>query len=144
LAIEQQTSEIPRTDRISLDPPTEVELCTRGAVKLTHLHLDELKESYRSVLVELQSERKRNNTLTSSLYTAEADVRVFHASVKSTERREIIVRLVELVIIGLINYAIEDAKSASWTNFTVSVAMCLILVAVIALVQWWPRRSEKK
>jgi hypothetical protein len=144
LAIEQQTPEVPRTDRIELDAPTEAELCTRGAVKLTHMQLADLRAVHRAILTELQTERQRNEALTSRANSIETELRVLQASIKSTGRREIIVRLIELVIIALVNFAIEYAKSESWANFTIVTVACLVLAAVVVLNQWWPRTSEKK
>jgi len=143
LAIEQQTPEIPRTQQIELDAPTEVELCSRGAVKLTHMDLADLKVSYRALVAEIQTERNRNDGLTARANTAETELRVLRATVNSTGRREIIVRLIELVIIALVSYAIEAAKSAAWTNFAVFCATSLVLVSVIVLIQWWPHKPER-
>src|ERR1700676_4294886 len=54
LAIEQQTPDIPFQQQIELGPPTETELCTRGAVKLTHIQLSESKTQTRTLTAELR------------------------------------------------------------------------------------------
>jgi hypothetical protein len=108
------------------------------------MQLAEVRAAHRAILTELQTERQRNEALTSRANSLETELRVLQASIQLTGRREKIVRLIEVVIIVLVEYAIESAKSASWTNFVVSTAACLVLVAVIVLHQWWPRTSEKK
>ena len=143
MAIEQQTPEIPRIPPIELDPPTEVELCSRGAMKLTHMALADLKVSFNKLAMEIQTERNRNDGLITRANAAETDLRVLRATVNSTGRQEITVRLIELVIIAIVSYAIDAAKSGAWKNFVVFCTASLVLVAVIVLIQWWPRSPEK-
>ncbi len=144
MAIEQPTPEVARTDRIELEAPTEAELCTRGAVKLTHIDLAQLKTAHGALQVELRTEKQRTEASNIRAISAEAECRVLRDTLRLTGRREIIVRLIELVIIGLVNYAIEAAKSGNRVDLAVFILASLVLVAVIALIQWWPRPPERK
>jgi hypothetical protein len=59
------------------------------------------------------------------------------------DRRDLIIRLVELIIIGLVEFAIEAAKSADWIRFAVLCVLSLVALGVITLIQWLPRPPQK-
>lgn len=144
MAIEQPTPEVAGAIRIELEAPTEAELCTRGAVKLTHMQLAELKTAHDAMRSELQAERQRNDALVSRLNTVQTDYQVLKASLQSTKYREIIVRIIELVILALLTYAIDFEKSGDTKDFGVFIVICVVLVLLIALIQWTPRPRETK
>jgi hypothetical protein len=143
VAIEQQTPEASGPDRIDLNAPTEVELCSRGAVKLTHMQLSDLKITHLGTLDELQAERQRNDALTSRANSSETELRILRATLRSTGNREIIVRMIELVILALLTYAIDFEKSGDTKNFMVFILICVVLVGLIVLIQRAARPSEK-
>lgn len=143
MAIEQQTPEVPRSG-IELDAPTEVELCSRGAVKLTHMQLAELKITHRAVQSELYAERQRNESLTDRVNSTETELRILQERVRSRGYREIMVRIIELVILALLSYAIDFEKSGDNKNFSVFIVICVVLVILIILIQWAPRLKEKQ
>lgn len=138
MAIEQPTLDVPRSDRIELEAPTEAELCTRGAVKLTHIELAELRMVNRGLRTELTAERNRNDTLKSLTNSLQTELQVLKASLNPMKYQEIIIRLIELVILALLGYAIDFAKSGDRTNFTVFIVICLVLVVLIFLIQSKP------
>jgi hypothetical protein len=144
LAFEQQTPEVFGTDRIDLNAPTEVELCSRGAVKLIHMQLAELKAVHRSDLVQLQAERQRNEALVAARNSSETELRILRTRLESTKYREIMTRIIELVILALLSYAIDFEKAGDTKNFAVFIVICLVLVILIVLIQWAPRPAEKK
>jgi uncharacterized protein YacL len=143
LAIEQQTPEVPGSDRIDLNAPTEVELCSRGAVKLTHMQLSEIKVTYRAAMTELQDAKQRNEVVTSRANAAETELRVLKENIRMTGYREIIIRMVELVIVVLLTYAIDFLKSGDVKNFWVFIVISVVLVILIFMIQWAPRPREK-
>jgi uncharacterized membrane protein len=144
LAIEQQTPGVPGIDRIDLNAPTEVELCSRGAVKLTHFQLADLKVTQRATLTELQAEKQLNGALTIRANASETELRVLKENIRLTGYREIIIRIVELIIVALLAYAIDFEKSGDTKDFVVFVVICLVLVILIALIQWAPRPRGNK
>lgn len=143
MAIEQQTPEVPGSDRIDLNAPTEVELCSRGAVKLTHMQLSEIKVTYRAAMTELQDAKQRNEVVTSRANAAETELRVLKENIRMTGYREIIIRMVELVIVVLLTYAIDFLKSGDVKNFWVFIVISVVLVILIFMIQWAPRPREK-
>ena len=144
MAIEQQTPDIPFPQQIELGPPTETELCTRGAVKLTHIQLSELKTQTRTLSAELGEERARRENLSTRTNTAETELRVLEEFLYLREKRDLIIRLGELVLIVLIEFIIEAAKSGEWKRLAVLCVASLVQLALIALIQWGPRKSTKQ
>ena len=142
MAIEQPTPDVASPNRIELEAPTEVELCSRGAVKLTHIELTELKMAHSAVQVELRAEKQRSDALTSRMNLIQTDYQVLRASLPSAKYRDIIIRIIELVIVTLLSYAIDFEKSGNTKNFLVFIVLCLVLVLLIALIQWTPRPPE--
>jgi hypothetical protein len=135
LPAEQSSSEGPR---IELSAITEAELRGPGAVKLTYLQLTELQASHRTTLAELQTERQRNEALTFRAHSSEAQCGVLRERLGSTGYRDLVVRLIELVILGLLAFAIDFAKSGSWTSLAVSVLLTVILAIAVILIQRGP------
>ncbi len=135
MAVEQQVPEVARTGRIDLGVPTEVELCSRGAVKLTHMQLAEVKANYRVVLTDLQAERQRNDALAAHAVSVDTELRVIKAISRSNSHREIIVRTLELVIVALLTYAIDFEREGNSKSFIVFLVLSAILVVLIILVQ---------
>jgi hypothetical protein len=144
LAIIQSTTEVFHADLIELDAPTEAELCTRGAVKLTYKRVAELKTALHEVQTELRGERERNASLTAQLNAIQTDYRVLEASLQSTRYREVIMRVIEIVIVALLTYAVDFLKLGEMKNFAVFIFISLVLVLIIALIQWTPRPKASK
>jgi hypothetical protein len=144
LAVEQPPLDVPRTDVIELAPPTEQELCARGAVKLTHIELAEVKLECRGLRTELLAERQRNEGLITHLNSVRTDYQVLLASLRSHKYQEITIRIVELVILALLSYAIDFVKRGDTKNFIVFIVLCLALILLIFLLQWNPRQKEGK
>jgi hypothetical protein len=144
LAIEQPTPDVSFPNRIELEAPTEVELCSRGAVKLTHIQFTELKMACAAIQGELRAERQRNDAVTTRMNSIQTDYQVLRASLQSTKYREIIVRIIELCILALLAYALDFEKSGDTKDFAVFLVICIVLVLVIALIQWTPRPRESK
>jgi hypothetical protein len=115
--VPQQTPEVTYTDRIDLDAPSERELCSTGAVKLTHIHMGELKISNKQLLTDLEAERQRNNALAARASSCETELRVFKAFNSSTGYKEIIIRTLELVIVVLLTYAIDFERAGNTQSF---------------------------
>lgn len=141
--VQQQTPEVTRSARIDLDSPTERELCSSGAVKLTHLQLSELKTNHEQLLDHLESERQKNNALTARANSCETELRVFKAVNATTGYREIIIRTLELVIVVLLTYAIDFERSGDTKSFGVFIVLCIVLVVIIVLLQRGPRVSKE-
>lgn len=129
---------------IELSPLTDAELRSSGAVKLTHQELSELKATYAATLAKLETERQRNEGLNLRSISSETECSVLRDRLRLTGRREIIVRLIELVIIALVSFAIESAKSRDIAHLTAFIIVALVLVVVIGLIQWWPHPPEKR
>ena len=144
MAIEQPTPDVPRTNQIELEAPTEAELCTRGAVKLTHMELTELKMAHSAVQAELRAEKQRNDTLTARVNSIQTDYQVLQASFTPTRFREIILRIIELVVLVLLTYAVDFEKSGDTKNFAIFILICVLLVILIFLIQWKTRPQESK
>ena len=125
----------PEGPRIELTAVTETELRGPGAVKLLYGELTELKARHITALAELQTERQRNEALTYRAHSSETDCCVLRERLGSTGYRDLIVRLIELVILGLLAFAIDFAKSKSWNGFAASLLLSVILVIVIFLIQ---------
>jgi hypothetical protein len=132
LPAEQSTPEVPR---VELGAATEKELCSPGAVKLIHIELTDLRVAHRTALAELQAERKRNEGLTYAAHTSETECAVLRERLGLTGHRDLIVRLIELAILGLLTFAIDFASSGNRTGFAVSVLLSLILGVAIFLIQ---------
>jgi len=132
LPAEQPTSEGPR---VELGAATEKELCSPGAVKLIHMELTELKVAHRTALAELQAERQRSEGLTFRAHSSELECSVVSERLGATGHRDLVVRLIELGILGLLAFAIDFARSGSWTSLTVSVLLSVILAIAITLIQ---------
>ena len=126
MAAEQSISEGPR---IELTPVTEAELCRPGSVKLLYGELTELRAAHRSTLTELLTERQRNENLTFRAQSSETECSVLRERLGSTGHRDIIARLIELVILGLLAFAIDFARSGSWTSLAASLLMSVILLS---------------
>jgi thiamine transporter ThiT len=62
----------------------------------------------------------------------------------STGHRDLVVRLIELGILGLLAFAIDFAKSGSWTGLGVSVLLSAILVIAIFMIQRGHRPAGSK
>jgi hypothetical protein len=144
LAIEQPTPDVPLANQIELDAPTEAELCTRGAVKLRHIELTELKMAHKAVQVELRAERQRTESLTSRLNSTQTEFQVLKASLTPMRFREIILRIIELVILVLLSYAIDFEKAGNTKTFVVFLLICVVLVILIFLIQGTTRPQETK
>jgi hypothetical protein len=141
LAAEQQTPEGPR---VELGVATEKELCSPGAVKLIHIELTELKAAHRTALSELQTERNRSEGLTFRAHSSEVQCGILRERLGSTGHRDLVVRLIELGILGLLAFAIDFARSGSWTSLGVSILLSLILGVAIFLIQRGQRAEEGK
>jgi hypothetical protein len=133
--------QIPEGPRIEVGAITENELRGPGAVKLLYCELTELKVAHGASLVELQTERQRSETLTFRAHSSEKECSVLRERLGSIGHRDLVVRLIELVILGLLAFAIDFARAGSWTNLAVAVFMSLVLVAAICLIQ---RRHRPK
>jgi len=144
LAIEQPTPDVPRTNQIELEPPTEAELCTRGAVKLIHIQIAELKLANRFVQAELRSEKQRNDALTASLNSTKTDYQVLQASVGPIKNRDLIVRIIEFVIVVLLAYMVDFLKSGNIKSFIVFMIICLLLGFLVFLIHRTSRPTERK
>lgn len=123
---------------IELSPLTDAELRSSGAVKLTHQELSELKTAYAATSAKLEVEKQRNEALNLRAISSETECRVLRDRLRLTGRREIIVRLIELVIIALVSFAIESAKSGDSAHVISFILVVIVLVVVIGLIQWWP------
>jgi hypothetical protein len=132
LPAEQPTSEGPR---VELGTATEKELCSPGAVKLIHIELTELKVAHRTALAELQAERQRSEGLTFRAHSSELECSVLRERLGATGHRDLVVRLIELGILGLLAFAIDFARSGSWTSLTVSILLSMILAIAIIMIQ---------
>jgi hypothetical protein len=132
LPAEQSTPEGPR---VELGAATEKELCSPGAVKLIHLELTELRVAHRTALAELQAERQRSEGLTFRAHSSEMDCGVLKERLGSTGHRDLVVRLIELVILGLLAFAIDFARTGSWAGLALTTLMSLILAVTIFLIQ---------
>jgi len=132
LAAEQQTPEGPR---VELGAATEKELCSPGAVKLIHKQFNELQIANRATLAELQMEKGRNETLTFRAQMSETECAVLRVRLGLTGNRDLIVRLIEVGIVGLLAMALELASSGSWRSFAVSVIVVVVLGIAIGLIQ---------
>lgn len=126
---------IPEGPRVELSAATERELCNPGAVKLLYGNLAELKAKNSALSAELQIERQRNETLTFRAHSSETERDILRERLGFTGYRDIIVRLIELVIVSLLAFAIDFAKSGNWPNLIVFGFLSLILVIVIFLIQ---------
>jgi hypothetical protein len=144
LAIEQPRPDVSSPNVIELDAPTEAELCTRGAVKLTHMQLTELRTAHILVQNELRAERQRNDLLTARMNLLQTDHQVLLASIQSTKYREIIVRIIELVILALLTYALDFEKSGRTNDFRPPSCMDVVCTyfAVHARMLHLPPQSE--
>ena len=132
LPAEQSSPEGPR---VELGIATEKELCSPGAVKLIHLELTELKVAHRTTVAELKAERQRSEGLTFRAHSSELDCSVLRERLGATGHRDLVVRLIEIVILGLLAFAIDFARSGSWPSFTVCTLLSVILAIAIKLIQ---------
>jgi len=135
---------IPEGPRVELGAVTEAELCVPGAVKLLYSELTELKVKHSTLLAALEREKTRNETLTFRAHSSETERSVLRERLGSTGHRELIMRLIELVILGLLAFAIDFAKSGSWTKSAVAVVLSVILAIVILLIQSGHQPRESK
>ena len=101
MAIEQAIPQGPHVEPIELEAPTKAELCSVGAVKLTHQQLAELKQTVQLTQTELKAERQKTENLISRATTAESALQVLRASMASSKNLALKVRLVEVVILIL-------------------------------------------
>jgi hypothetical protein len=120
---------------MELGAATEKELCGPGAVKVIHIELAELKVAHHAALVELQVERKRSEGLTFRAHSSEIDCGILRERLGSGGHRDLVVRLIELVVLGLLAFAIDFARSGNWKSLTVSILMSVILAIAIILIQ---------
>ena len=126
-----------------LSPLTEAELRSSAAVKLTHIQLAEVQANCRGILAEMQSERQRNETLTFRAHSSETECSVLRERLGYTRYRDLIVRLIELVIVGLLAFAIDFAKTGAWKSLAGYLLFSAILIAVIFLIQRGYRSKER-
>jgi uncharacterized protein YacL len=94
-------------------------------------------------MTELQDAKQRNEVVTSRANSAETELRVLKENIRMTGYREIIIRMVELVIVVLLTYAIDFLKSGDVKNFWVFIVISVVLVILIFMIQWAPRPREK-
>ena len=119
---------------IELTAVTETELRAPGAVKLLYRELTELKATHSSCLAELNSERSRNEALASKASSSNKDYCVLKERLSATGHRHAVVRLIEVVILVILAYAIDFAKSGSWRNLVVFLILSVILWIAIYLI----------
>lgn len=130
--------------RPELSPLTETELRSSAAVKLTHIQLCELQETHRGILTELQTEKQRNEALTFRAHSSETECSVLRERLGATGYRDIIVRLIELVILGLLAFAIDFARTGERNSLVATLLLSGILVVVIFLIQRGHRPKERQ
>ena len=132
--------------RVELGPLTEVELRTPGAIKLTHLRFTELQGTCRTVVAELQAEKQRNETLTYRAQTSETKCCVLEERLGATGYRDVTVRFIELVILGLLAFAIDAARNMEWGSLACFLLMSVVLGIAIILIQrgYRPKQGEKR
>jgi len=131
--------------RVELGPLTEAELRTPGAVKLTHIRLTELQGTCRTVAAELQAEKQRNETMTFRAHTSETKCCVLEERLGATGYRDVTVRFIELVIVGLLAFAIDAARNVKWGSLACFLLMSAVLGIAIFLIQrgYRPKPEEK-
>ncbi len=135
MATQQPIPQGPLVEPTELQGPTIAQLCSQGAVILTHQNLAEAKGTILSLQTELRVERLRNENLSGRATTAETQLLVLKAQTETSKNRDLKVRLVELVIILLLYYSGEAAKSGELVKLAVLAFLCVILVIVILLIQ---------
>ncbi len=131
--------------RVELGPLTESELRTAGAVKLNHIRFTELQETCRTAVADLQSEKQRIETLTFRAHISETKCCVLEERLGATGYRDVIVRFVELVIVGLLAFAIDAARNVEWGSLACFLLMSVVLGIAIFLIQrgYRPKHEEK-
>jgi hypothetical protein len=146
VAIGQLTPEVHGLSQISLDAPTEQELCTKGAVKLIHLQYAELTLRHETATAELRSEKQQTDALKSRVASLETKLSVLQESIRNSEYPVIIERMIELVILALLTYAIDFLRSGDKIKFTIMIFLCVLLLAVIVIMHFVrkPRLQENR
>ena len=124
----------PEGPPIELTAVTEAELRGPGAVKLLYRELTELKATHNDALAELKNERNRNDILASKANSSDKDHCILKERLRATGHRHAVVRLIEVVIVVLLAYAIDFAKSGSWTNLVVFLILAVVLWVTIYLI----------
>ena len=144
LGIEQQTPETTRDPFGAIGPLTENDLSKPVTVKLILMQLSELKEANRSLMAQLQVERGRNDALANAANAAQTEIRVLRESVRLTDKRDRVVRLIEFAMVLIISFMIDAAKSSDWKVLGGLGLAVLALGFAVGLIQWWPSKPENK
>jgi hypothetical protein len=121
--------------RVQLTALTEADLRGAGAVKLLYSENAELRATHTTLRSEFDTERRRTDSLTIRLYSSQTECCVLRERLGAIGYRDLVVRLIELVILGLLAFAIDFAKSGSVDSLTFSLVMSFILAVAIALIQ---------
>jgi hypothetical protein len=135
LAIDQPIPQGPRVEPIELEAPTKAELCSVGAVKLTHQQMAELRGAIQLTQAELKAERQRTESLISRATTAETKLQILRASMASSKNVALKVRLIEVVILILLHYTSEASIAGEFTRMGALGLACLVLAALVILIQ---------
>jgi hypothetical protein len=135
LPAEQPFLEGPRVEPIELEAPTKNELCSIGAVKLTHQNLAELKSKVAALQEELKVERQRTEALASRTATAETNLSVLRARTENSKGLTTKVRLLEVVILILLHYLSEATMLGELAKAAAMGLGCVILGVVIFQMQ---------
>jgi len=131
----------PSPERIEATPE---ELRNVGAIKRLLHELAEAKAAHRTALSELKAERDRNESLTAKASSYERDCSVLQERIGCSDYRDRIEALILVVIIALLTFAVDFARSGNWKNSAGLVILTLILLAVIHLVRRGPRPKKKE
>lgn len=114
---------------------TPEELRNIGAIKRLLHELAEAKAAHKATLAELKTERDRNENLSSKANTFERDCCVLRERLGSLGYRDLIEALIIVVIIALLTFAVDFARSGNWKSCAGLVILTAVLLGVIALLR---------
>lgn len=122
----------PPAEQIEASPE---ELKNLGSVKRLLHELTEAKAAHKATLVELKAERDRSENLSAKASSYERDYCVLKERLGCSGHRDGIEALIIVVVIAILTFAVDFAKSGNWTNCVVLVILTMVLLAVMYLVR---------
>jgi hypothetical protein len=136
----QPSPQGPALEQIETTPE---ELKNVGAIKRILGELAEAKAAHKAAVAELKIERDRNESLSAKASSYERDRCVLQERLGCSGHRDHIEALIIVVIIALLTFAVDFARSGNWESCAVLVILTLILLGVIHLVRRG-RRPQKE
>jgi hypothetical protein len=132
LAVAHPSPEGPTSEQFEATPD---ELKNVGAIKRILHELAEAKAAHKAALAELKIERDRNENLSSKANTFERDCCVLRERLGSLGYRDFIEALIIVVVIALLTFAVDLARSGNWKSCACLVILVGILLGVILLLR---------